>query len=169
MKYLLRLLIVCTAPLASWPAAAQTAAPASDPRVVVPAHDIQRGETITEQDLDYLTVTPDRVRAGIVTVPADIEGREARRLLRTGELVRLDDVRRPILVAKGATVTMTFVAPGISLTATGKAMGEGGLGETIIVQNPVSFRQVACVVTAAGEVRAGGAAPDAAGQVAANP
>jgi flagella basal body P-ring formation protein FlgA len=168
MKAVLRIAILCAGPLAAWPACAQQAAPANAPRAVVPAHDIQRGETIMEADLDYATVTPDRLRPGIITSPADIEGREARRVLRAGELVRVDDVRRPILVAKGSMVTMTFAEPGISLTAVGRAMGEGGLGETVVVQNPVSFRQVSCVVTGASEVRAGDATPDAAAQLAAN-
>ena len=165
MKTVLRIAILCTAPWVVQPAFAQEVVPANTARVVVPAHDIQRGETIMEQDLDYTNVAPDRLRAGIITSAADIEGREARRLLRAGDLVRADDVRRPVLVAKGSTVTMTFTEPGISLVAVGRAMGEGGLGESVIVQNPVSFRQVSCIVTGPGEVRAG----DASAQVAANP
>ncbi len=168
MKTLLRIAILCGAPLVAWHACAQQALPANSPRVVVPAHDIQRGETIMEQDLDYASVAPDRLRAGIITSAADIEGRQARRVLRAGELVRVDDVRRPILVAKGSTVTMTFTETGVSLTATGRAMSEGGLGETVVVQNPVSFRQVSCMVTGAGEVRAGDATTDAAAQLAVN-
>ncbi|MGB8365397.1 MAG: flagellar basal body P-ring formation chaperone FlgA [Rhizomicrobium sp.] len=168
MKTLLRTAILCMTPLAAWHASAQQTMPANAPRVVVPAHDIERGETIVEQDLDYASVAPDRLRPGIITSAADLEGREARRVLRAGELVRVDDVRRPILVARGSTVTMVFNEPGVSLTAVGRAMDEGGLGETVVVQNPVSFRQVSCVVTGAGEVRAGDAVTGAAAQLAVN-
>ena len=49
---------------------------------------------------------------------------------------------------------MTFDAPGISLTATGRALSEGGVGETVTVINPVSYRQVMAVVTGPGTVRA---------------
>ena len=42
---------------------------------------------------------------------------------------RADDVRRPIVVTKGQTVTMEFSVPGVSLTAMGRAMSEGGIGE----------------------------------------
>jgi len=76
-------------------------------------------------------------------------------VLRAGQPVRADDVRKPILVTKGQTITMTFAAPGLTLTATGRAMSEGGMGETVTVQNPVSYRQITGVVTGAGEVRAG--------------
>ena len=131
--------------------------PAAGPRVVVPAHDIERGETITDADVMMATVEPQRMRPGLALAANVLVGHEARRLLRAGEPVRLDDVRMPILVSKGATVTMTFNVPGITLTATGRAITEGGLGETIVVQNPVSFRQVSCIVTGPGEVRAGDA------------
>ncbi len=127
------------------------------PRVVVPSHDIERGETITDADVMEATVSPQRMRPGLALATTVLIGHEARRLLRAGEPVRLEDVRMPALVTKGATVTMTFNMPGITLTAIGRAMGEGGLGETVVVQNPVSFRQVSCIVTGPGQVRAGDA------------
>jgi flagella basal body P-ring formation protein FlgA len=96
-----------------------------------------------------------RIQGGVVTSMNQLDGMETRRLLRAGEAVRADDVRRPILVTKGQTVTMVFAAPGLTLTATGRAMSEGGLGETVTIQNPVSYRQITAVVTGAGEVRAG--------------
>jgi flagella basal body P-ring formation protein FlgA len=128
------------------------AAPA---RIVVPSHDIPRGSVLGDSDLDYQAVDAAAVQPGAVTSMNVLDGMQTRRVLRTGEAIRLDDVRHPILVTKGQTVTMTFAAPGITLTATGKAMSEGGLGETVTIQNPVSFRQITGVVTGAGSVRAG--------------
>ena len=127
----------------------------ADLRIVVPSHSIPRGTTISDSDLSYQTVDPSSVQAGIVTSMNDLDGMETRRVLRAGEPVRPDDVRRPILVTKGSMVTMNFVAPGITLTATGKAMSEGGMGETVTVLNPISYRQITCTVTGAGTVRAG--------------
>lgn len=124
-------------------------------RIVVPAHAIARGETISDSDLTYVNVPAGQIQAGVVTAMSDLDGMETRRVLREGEAVRPDDVRRPILVAKGTTVTMEFDAPGITLTATGKATTEGGLGETVTVLNPVSYRQISCVVIGPGAVRAG--------------
>ena len=122
-------------------------------RIVVPSHDIARGETIAQTDLAYKTVS-DTVMSGTVSSMDDLIGMATRRVLHAGESVRLEDVRRPTLVAKGSTVTMSFEAPGITLTTMGRAMSEGGLGETVTVQNPASFRQVSAVVTGPGQVRA---------------
>lgn len=145
-------------------AVAAAAAPAvadsgNGTQIVVPEHDIARGEIIARSDLSYLTIPATRSLNEIATQVSDLDGREARRLLRAGEAVRTDDVRRPILVAKGSTVTMTFDAPGITLTAVGRAVSEGGLGESVVVLNPVSYRQITATVTGAGQVKALDAAP----------
>jgi len=139
------------------------------PRVAVPAHDIERGEVIQDADVAIVTVAPSRMHPGLAMTKESLVGREARRLLRTGEPVRNEDVHLPVLVTKGSTVTMTFSVPGISLTAIGRAMTEGGLGEAVVVQNPVSFRQVSCIVTGPGTVRAGDATEITSPQLAANP
>jgi flagellar basal body P-ring formation protein FlgA len=122
-------------------------------RVVVPNHDIARGATITESDLVYSTAASGAMM-GTVVAMADAVGMQTRRVLRAGEMLRLEDLRHPVLVPKGSTVTMIFEAPGITLTATGRAMSEGGLGENVTVQNPASYRQITAVVIGPGQVRA---------------
>jgi flagella basal body P-ring formation protein FlgA len=121
--------------------------------VVVPNRDIARGETIGESDLAYGTIPANTVFTGIVTAVDQLKGMEARRMLRANEVVRTDDVRHPVVIQKGAVVTMTFEAPGVSLTASGRAMNEGGVGDTITVQNPASFRMISGVITGPGAVK----------------
>jgi flagella basal body P-ring formation protein FlgA len=123
-------------------------------RIVVPARDIARGETLGDSDLTYAFVTPESVMSGTATSMDSIVGMQTRRVLRAGVSMRNDDVRAPILVTKGSTVTMLFEAPGVSLTATGRAMSEGGVGDTVTILNPVSYRQISAIVTGAGTVRA---------------
>jgi flagella basal body P-ring formation protein FlgA len=150
------LFFIMTFAVAAAPAIADT--PQADGvRVVIPTHDIARGEVIGKADLTLGTIPATSSISGIATAVDDLEGREARRLLRAGETVRADDVRRPILVTKGSTVTMTFELPGVSLTAIGRAVSEGGLGESVTVLNPVSYRQITATVTGAGQVKAGDA------------
>lgn len=128
----------------------------ADIRIVVPAHDIARGDVIAESDLTFGTVTGTALMNGTITSMAVLSGMEARRVLRAGQAVSLSDVRHPVLVTRGQTITMTFDAPGVNLTAMGRAMSEGGIGDTVTVQNPASFRMITAVVTAAGTVRATG-------------
>ena len=127
-------------------------------RVVVPARDIARGEVIAAGDVTYGTLTGTAMMSGTVTSLDAATGLEARRVLRAGAPISASDLRRPVVVNKGQTVTMMFDAPGVELSAMGRAMSEGGIGDTVTVQNPASFRMVNAIVTAAGTVRATGPA-----------
>jgi len=146
-------IFVCALAMA-YPAFAEVTSGSAGVRIVVPARDIARGDTISDSDLSYVFVEPNSVMSGTATTMDALIGMQTRRVLRAGESVRNDDVRRPILVTKGSTVTMTFEVPGVTLTATGRAMSEGGLGENVTVLNPASFRQITAVVTAQGTVKA---------------
>jgi len=136
--------------------AAADAAFAGTVRIVVPAHNIARGDTISETDLTYTTVDGNALMSGIPTKMDEVKGMQARRMLSAGQPFRGDDVRKPIVVSKGDTVTMQFVVPGVELTAMGRAMSEGGVGDTVTIQNPASYRMISGVVVAPGTVRATG-------------
>lgn len=138
---------------------AATANSASSARIVVPARDILRGEVLGETDLTFADVTGTALAPSTVTKFETLTGMQTRRALRAGESLRAEDVRRPVVVTKGQTVTMTFRAPGVELSAMGRAMGEGGVGDTVTVQNPVSFRMIAATITGPGTVRADAAMP----------
>lgn len=133
------------------------AADAPSLRIVVPARDLMRGEVIADSDLTYAQVSSTALPASTVTKFDALIGMQTRRMLRAGESVRPDDVRRPVVVTKGQAVTMSFSATGVELTAMGRAMSEGGVGDTVTVQNPVSFRMVSATVTGPGSVRANAA------------
>lgn len=143
--------LVLIALLIAVPAAANTV------RIVVPAHDIARGDVIAESDLTFATVDGSALMSGVPTRMEEVKGQQARRVLSSGQPFRADDVRRPIVVTKGQTVTMQFTAPGVELNAMGRAMSEGGIGDTVTIQNPASFRMISAIVTAPGAVRASGA------------
>jgi flagella basal body P-ring formation protein FlgA len=125
-------------------------------RIVVPAHDIARGETVAEGDLTFSTVDGSALMSGVPTRIDEIKGMQTRRMLAAGQPFRAEDVRRPIVILKGQTITMQFVAPGVELTAMGRAMSEGGVGDTVTIQNPVSYRMISGTVVAPGTVRATG-------------
>ena len=134
-------------------------APDTQADLIVPAHDIARGAVIGEGDLETKSVPVLRANGSLIQRAEDVAGREAKRALRAGEFLRASDFKRPTLVAKGATVTMLFDAPGMSLSAVGRALAEGGEGDTIAVLNPTSYRQVVGIVMGPGIVRVG--KPDA--------
>lgn len=136
--------------------AAADAAFAGTIRIVVPVHDIARGDVIGESDLTYTTVDGAALMSGVPTKMDEVKGMQTRRMLSAGQPFRGDDVRKPIVVTKGTTVTMQFIVPGVELTAMGRAMSDGGIGDTVTIQNPASYRMISGVVVAPGTVRATG-------------
>jgi flagella basal body P-ring formation protein FlgA len=155
-RLLLVLGLLLTPPALLLLAGAASAAPQATTslRIVVPTRDINRGEVLAESDLTFAEITGTALSPSTATKFEALAGMQTRRLLRAGEAVRAEDVRRPVVVTKGQTVTMTFQAPGVELSAMGRAMGEGGIGDTVTVQNPASFRMVTATITGAGTVRA---------------
>jgi flagella basal body P-ring formation protein FlgA len=129
------------------------------PRIVVPLRDIARGEVVTQADLAYVPVGAG-VQPGSVLNMKQVVGLETRRALHTGESLRAQDFRHPIVVTKGSIVTMTYDVPGVQLTASMRAIAAGGVGEIITVQNPISYRVVGAVITGPGQVQAMNSAGD---------
>jgi flagella basal body P-ring formation protein FlgA len=126
---------------------------ADDVDVAVMNHDIARGDVITANDLTTKSIPVVMAGNGLIRSGADAIGKEARRALRAGELIRESDLKRPTLITKGAAVTMVFDSAGMHLTAMGKALAEGGQGDSIAVLNPTSYRQVVGVVIGPGTVQ----------------
>jgi flagellar basal body P-ring formation protein FlgA len=152
-------LVLCTLAFSAF--AAQDGSPIEDGQVfaMVPAHDIARGAVIEDGDLVQKAMPAQRINNSIVRDASEANGKEARRALRAGEMLRSTDFKRPTLVAKGSTVTMVYEAPGVKLTAVGRALAEGGEGDSVTVLNPVSYRQVVAEVIGPGTVRVGASRP----------
>ncbi len=103
--------------------------------VPVPARALRPSETIRSDDIEWRQVRAADIRNNMVTDAELIIGHEARRPLRAGVPVRLSDLRDPVTVAKGATVTMIYRTAAMILTATGRAKQSGSEGDVIRVIN----------------------------------
>ncbi len=129
--------------------------------VPVPARPIAKGEVIGRDDVKIVTMRADRLSRGAVTDIDEIVGKAPRRSLRAGEPVRPGDVRRPVVVAKGSTVTMVYRTPFMELTARGRAIEDGGHGDVIKVMNTQSKKVIEAVVADADTVLVGATGPAA--------
>src|ERR1700760_273659 len=93
-------LFICALVMA-YPAFVNPAFADTGVRIVVPARDIARGETIADSDLTYAFVATNAVMPGTATNLNNVIGMQTRRVLRAGESMRNDDVRAPIVILKG--------------------------------------------------------------------
>jgi len=79
-------------------------------------------------------------------------GRIARRALSAGMPLGASDLSRPAAVRRGQLVTLVARSGGLEVRASGKAINDGAPGEHVMVENPLSRRQVQGVVQDSGEV-----------------
>ncbi|MBI5164895.1 MAG: flagellar basal body P-ring formation protein FlgA [Magnetospirillum sp.] len=121
-------------------------------RIPVLTRVINRGEVITAKDVVWQEIREEGVRRDIVTDIAQLVGTEPRMTMRAGVPVRLSEVRLPVLVEKHSQVTIVLKTPFMQLTAIGKALDEGGKGDTVHVLNTRTKQTVEGRVVAPGTV-----------------
>lgn len=107
---------------------------------------VKPGEVIAERNIEWRATRANMVRRDTVTDPADLIGMESRRVLKQGEPVRLSDLRRPVMVEKGALITVTIDNPFMRLTTKAVALDKGAIGDVIEVKNVSSDKVFNAVV-----------------------
>jgi flagella basal body P-ring formation protein FlgA len=132
------------APLAAARVSSTTRAPARRGRALAYARDMTAGEIVRAQDLVWASSD--------VGVPLDaphdadqVIGMAARRPLRQGAAVHLNDVAAPVVIKRGDMVQVSYAADGITLVLQAKAMSDATTGETVNVVNPASRKIVQAV------------------------
>lgn len=114
--------------------------------VPVLTRDVAPGDVVRKQDIDWVRLPANRVSQNIITAEAQLVGMAPRHPLRVGEPLRMGDVQPPLVVEKGMLVDMTLVSGALTLTARGRALQSGAVGDTIDILNPRSNRTVQGVV-----------------------
>ena len=76
-----------------------------------------------------------------------------------GTLLDPSKLTKPILVEKGASVTLTYAAGGLKLILRGRATEAGTLGDTITITHPQTKRSIDAVVTGPGTASVGAPIP----------
>jgi flagella basal body P-ring formation protein FlgA len=119
---------------------------------VVPNRTIGRGEIIRAADVVVERRPRAEVTGEVPSAVAEVVGRAARQALRQGAAVRRTDLVKPELVKRDDNVSLVYQTPGILLSAHGKALEAGGMGDAINVLNTQSKRTIQGVVTGPGRV-----------------
>lgn len=129
------------------------------PMIQVPVltRTIRPGDEIMPEDIAWQRVREERVRRQTVRDVAELVGMAPKRTIPTNRMIRVSDLQKPVMVGKGDIVTMTFRAAGMMLSASGRAIENGGRNAVIRVMNERSKMIVEARVTAPGRVSVGDA------------
>jgi flagella basal body P-ring formation protein FlgA len=120
--------------------------------VPVLAHRLESGTVIALTDIDWATVSDDRVAANVVTSADQLIGHELRHNVNDGDVLHTNDIMPARLVTRGSLVTLKIETPYMQLTAQGRALQDGAEGDVVRVNNTQSNRMVEGTVTGPGEV-----------------
>ena len=98
--------------------------------VPVLARNVQRGEVLAAADfqLEERAAAPP-----VLPRPDEILGKETLRPLVAGTVVQARDVATPRLVKRGEPVTLRIRSAGLLISTPGRALADGGRGETVRV------------------------------------
>ena len=104
---------------------------AAHAEMVVSNRTIRAKEIISATDLDMKATNA----SGAITNPQDLIGQEARVALYPGRPIRDGDVGPPAIVDRNDLVVLVFDRRPLSITAEGRALGRGAVGDRIRVMN----------------------------------
>lgn len=122
----------------------------------VPVRRIRPGEIIEASDLTTIRLSLDRAGAGFIASADSLIGQSPRRQLSAGRLVQVGSVGAPIVVQRNRPVTLVYEDGALLLAARGRALQEGGVGDTVRVMNIASSTVVTGTVTGAETVSVSG-------------
>ncbi|MGB3722633.1 MAG: flagellar basal body P-ring formation chaperone FlgA [Pacificimonas sp.] len=113
---------------------------------VTPVAVIERGSVIEGLDLMAAAQTPGAIPA------SDVIGKEAARRLVPGRAIRAADVREVRAVERGEDITIVFAAGALEISAQGRALSGGGMGDSVRVQSADSRTPLSATITGPGRV-----------------
>ena len=102
--------------------------------VVVPVRDIARHEVIGLEDLSIQERTGRTVPSNLASID-DLVGKRATRLLAAGSVLTTSAAETVPLVESGDMVTLVVTSGPVTVTATGKVLQKGALGDIVAVEN----------------------------------
>ncbi len=116
---------------------------------ISPANPIRAGEEITRENLVISGALNDEARIAL----SSIVGKAARRTLYPGNTIASSDTAPIRVIERNEIVQIEFTKGLLELSASGRALGAGGIGETIRVMNTDSKAIVSGMIIEEGTVR----------------
>lgn len=113
---------------------------------------LKNGDIIGPMDIDWIDLPKSRIANGAALTERDLVNMTPRRTISAGKVVILNELGLPQMVDRGDAITLIFESGPMVLTAKGKALQAGAVGDTVRVSNTDSNKNLQGVVTAHREV-----------------
>jgi flagella basal body P-ring formation protein FlgA len=120
---------------------------------VVPTRIIYPGETIEAVALEEVAVTNPNLTGNYAHTASEVTGRITDRTLLPGRTIIVDFLREPFAVKRGAAVKLIYSSDGLTISATGTPMEDGGVGQVVRVRNFESGVTISGTVMTDGSIK----------------
>lgn len=113
---------------------------------------LQNGDVIGKNDIQYVQISTKDIQHNAFMNSEDIVGMTPRRIAHAGKFIQRGSLEKPQLVERGEVITINFYQGPLMLTAKGKALESGAIGDVIRVTNAQSSRTISATVNGSKEV-----------------
>ncbi len=120
--------------------------------VPVLANTLRNGDIIGTRDIDWIDIQQNRIANGTLLDESDLINMTPRRMVQAGKPVISNELESPKMVDRGDSITLVFETGPMVLTAKGKSLQAGAIGDTVRVSNTDSNKNLSGIVTAYREV-----------------
>lgn len=120
-------------------------------RYIITAQSLSAGQTITEFDLQEVRGDLGTLPPGVIHKKEQAIGKTIRFGLGAGQVLRSEQLSIPILVKQNQSVRIKVDGPGFSASTEGKALNNGGEGQTIQIRT-ASGSTISGVIQADGSI-----------------
>jgi flagella basal body P-ring formation protein FlgA len=119
---------------------------AADISVVVSKKNLARNQVLGAEDVEIQVLASERLYGGFIQKIDEVHGKRMRRDLNSGQPLSAAMLVMPRAVSFGKLVTLISKSGGFEVRMQGKALGSGGVGEAVTVENLKSKRKVAGII-----------------------
>ena len=109
-------------------------------------HSISAGEIIKEDDISYIDVPEQKVHQRMVIDESQLVGKTPKRMIKADKPVLTHEIKIPIVMKKGALVTLVLRTPDMLLSTQAKALEDGTKGEAIRFMNTTSQKIIMATI-----------------------
>ena len=113
---------------------------------------IAPGTVIAERHIVWKKFPTNRITSRAVQAQQGLLGLTVRRPIQAGKMILTSDTMKPIAIHKGSRITMVHQNGALNLSAVGRAMEDGSIGETIRLMNLSSKQMVEGRITGPGKI-----------------
>lgn len=119
---------------------------AADIPVVVSKKVLTRNQMLGAEDIEVQVLASERLYGGFLRDNAEVIGKRMRRDLNPGQPLSAAMLVLPKAVSFGKLVTLVSKSGGFEVRMQGKALGSGGVGESVMVENIKSKRKITGII-----------------------